>query len=329
MCQQNSARFIKSSRGRCVAVKVNTVVSFARISNSLLLVDSSALTAGCIYLTKGCTYLSSSNMPELAEIRHVVLDMDGTIYLGHTLLPDSLPFLASLRRLGIGYSFLTNNCSRSRREYVSHLREIGIEANPETIWTSAHATIHYLRSSLPGTRRLFVLGTSGLNEDLRADGFQVVDDRPDAVIVGFDTGLSYDGLCRTAYWISRQLPYVATHPDRVCPTDQPTVLPDCAAICALLETATGRKPDAIPGKPNPKMLEAVFAQQGLTPHEVALVGDRLYTDIRMARDAGAVAVLTLTGETKRLDVDACPQSQRPDIVVTDLGEFGQLLKSVR
>ena len=89
------------------------------------------------------------------------------------------------------------------------------------------------------------------------------------------------------------------------------VLPDCAAVCSLFETATGRRPQAIPGKPNRLMLESVFARHNVAPHEVALVGDRLYTDIRMARDAGAVAVLTLTGETKRADVDNCPASNAP------------------
>ncbi len=236
---------------------------------------------------------------DLARIRHVVLDMDGTIYLGGRLFPETRPFLSTLAGVGIGYSFITNNCTRSRAEYVVHLRDLGLDTGSETIWTSAHATIHHLQVNVPTVRRLFVLGTPGLCDDFRLAGFEIVDERPDAVIVGFDTGLTYDRLARTCYWISQQLPYVATHPDRVCPTDQPIVLPDCAAICALLETATGRSPEAIPGKPNPRMLEAVFVQHNLVPQEVALVGDRLYTDIRMARDAGAVAVLTLTGETKR------------------------------
>ena len=111
--------------------------------------------------------------------------------------------------------------------------------SPDAMWTSAHATIHYLQLMVPQARRLFVLGTPGLCDDFRLAGFEIVDERPDAVIVGFDTGLTYDRLARTAYWISHGLPYVATHPDRICPTDQPIVLPDCAAICALLETATG------------------------------------------------------------------------------------------
>lgn len=268
-------------------------------------------------------------MPDLAKIRHVVLDMDGTIYLGKTLFPQTHPFLGSLARMGIGHSFVTNNCSRSRAEYVHHLRKIGIDADPSSISTSAHATIHYLSVELPQVRRLFVHGTPGLKEDFQLAGFTIVDQQPDAVIVGFDTALTYDGLAQTAYWISRGLPYVATHPDRVCPTDQPIVLPDCAAVCSLFETATGRRPQAVPGKPNRLMLESVFARHKVQPDEVALVGDRLYTDIRMARDAGAVGVLTLTGETRREDLAGCPEHSRPDVVVENLGELQRQLESTR
>jgi HAD superfamily hydrolase (TIGR01450 family) len=266
-------------------------------------------------------------MPDLAKIRHVVLDLDGTIYLGKRLFPQSLPFLADLRQLGIGYSFLTNNCSRSRAEYVHHLREIGIDAEPESVVTSAHATIHYLQTHLPRAKRLFVLGAPGLLDDFRLADFEIVDRDPNAVIVGFDLQLTYDDLATTAYHINRGLPYIATHPDRVCPTDRPVILPDCGAFCALFESATGRKPDAVPGKPSPAMLEAVFRPLGLEPNQVAMIGDRIYTDIRMARDAGAVAVLTLTGETKQADIKACPEPHRPDLVINDLGELSQLLQA--
>jgi NagD protein len=264
---------------------------------------------------------------DLAKIRHVVLDMDGTIYLGKKLFSQTRPFLDDLARLKIGHSFVTNNCSRSRAEYVDHLREIGIDAHADAIWTSAHATIHYISAKLPSVKRLFVHGTPGLKDDFRLAGFEIVDHNPEAVIVGFDTGLTYDGLAHTAYWISRGLPYIATHPDRVCPTDRPIVLPDCAAVCSLFETATGRRPDAVPGKPNRLMLEAVFVQHAVPPGEVALVGDRLYTDIRMARDAGTIGVLTLTGETKRSDIEGCPENQRPDLVISDLGEFGRMIET--
>jgi NagD protein len=198
---------------------------------------------------------------------------------------------------------------------------MGIVVEPEAISTSAQATVYYLRSQLPGVKRLLVLGTSGLNDDLRQGGYEIVDDRPDAVVVGFDSTLTYDRLAHTAYWISRKLPYIATHPDRVCPTDKPIVLPDCGAICALFESATGRTPDAIPGKPNPAMLQTIVARYGVSPVETAMVGDRLYTDMRMARDAGAVAVLTLTGEATLADVATAPANERPDLVVSDLEEL--------
>jgi HAD superfamily hydrolase (TIGR01450 family) len=266
-------------------------------------------------------------MLDLGRIRHVALDMDGTIYLGKKVFPQTLPFLDKLPRLGINHSYLTNNCSHSRADYVQRLRQIGVAADLDSIQTSAQATAHYISTQLPHARRLFVLGTPGLHEDFRAAGFNIVSDQPDAVVVGFDTALTYDALCQTAYWISTGLPYVATHPDRVCPTDQPIVLPDCAAICALLETATGRKPEAVPGKPNPAMLLSVCAKYNLKPDEVALVGDRLYTDIRMACDAGALAVLTLTGETKRSDLETCPAANHPDLIINHLGELQQLLEA--
>ncbi|MEX2308828.1 MAG: HAD-IIA family hydrolase [Pirellulales bacterium] len=266
---------------------------------------------------------------DLAKLRHIVLDMDGTMYLGSTLFPHTRPFLATLSRLGIGYSFVTNNCSRSRAQYAAHLGEMGIAARPETIWTSAHATIFYLRTHLIGVKRLFVFGTEGLHDEFHLAGFGVVEVEPDAVVVGFDNELTYERLAYTAYWIAQGLPYIATHPDRVCPTDRPIVLPDCGALCALLESATGRRPDAIPGKPSPAMLQSILDEHGLAPREVAVVGDRLYTDIRMARDAGAIAVLTLSGETKQTDVDSAAASDRPDIVVRDLDEFARLIEDAR
>jgi NagD protein len=265
----------------------------------------------------------------LAKLRHIVFDMDGTIYLGDKLFPATLPFLATLRQLGVGYSFVTNNCSRSRAEYVEHLREMGIDAPADSVLTSIHATVHYLHEELPEARRLFVLGSPGGNEDLRIAGYEVVDDDPDAVIVGFDRELTYDRLCRTAYLIRQGLPYVATHPDRVCPTDEPTVLPDCAAICALLETAAGRPPDAIPGKPRPAMIEEVMDRHGLKPDEVAMIGDRLYTDVRMALDAGVLAVLVLTGEASAAEAAALPAAHRPDLIVKDLDELSELLHKAR
>lgn len=265
----------------------------------------------------------------LAQLRHIVFDMDGTIYLGATLFQETIPFLARLRDLGIGYTFVTNNSSKSRAGYVHHLHEMGIVAPPDSVVTSAHATIHHIRQTLPEARRLFVVTTENALEDWRLGGFEIVEKDPDVLVVSFDFNLNYDRLCRTAYLLSRGVPYFATHPDRICPTDKATVLPDCGAICALLESATGRRPDAIPGKPSPEMLQEVMDRHGLTPHETAMIGDRLYTDVRMARDAGALAVLTLTGEASAEEAMSLPAAQRPDLIVSDLDDLSRQLCAAR
>ncbi len=255
----------------------------------------------------------------LASVRHVVLDMDGTIYKGSTLFPWTLEFLEDLRHAGIGHTFLTNNTSHSKSDYVERLRAMGIPANEGEIYTAADATLDYLRRRLPGARRIALLGTRSLRGQFEGEGFAVDFDAPDAVVVGFDTTLDYARLCRAAWWISRGLPYIATHPDLVCPTDEPTVLVDCGAICAALNAATGRTPVVL-GKPDPAILQGIARKHGLAMDAIAMVGDRLYTDVVLAQRAGAVSVLVLSGEATRKDATAL--SPPPDVVLSHVGELG-------
>ena len=261
-----------------------------------------------------------------SAIRYVVFDMDGTIYLGDKLFAETPPCLAMLEQLGIGYTFITNNCSKSRDEYRTHLLKMGLDVAADLVTTSAQATANLLRTRCPGKNRLFVLGAAGLVDDLRAERFVVDESNPEVVVVGFDLQLNYDRLCRTAYLIKQGMPYLATHPDRVCPTNLPTILPDCGAVCALLESATGRQPDAIAGKPNPSMLGFPMEKYGLEPHQIVVVGDRPYTDIAMAKAAGAGSVLTLTGEATRDSLDGIPPEAHPDAVINNLIELPALLR---
>ena len=184
---------------------------------------------------------------------------------------------------------------------------------------------------MPAVRRLFVLGTASMSRELEGAGFALTadsaSDEPDAVLVGFDTELTFSRLCRAAYWISQGKPFVATHPDRVCPTDQPTVLVDCGAICAALEQAAGRAPDVVLGKPDPCMLRGILSRHALAPKQLAMVGDRLYTDMAMAHRAGALGVLVLTGETTA--AQGANHSPAPDLVVSGLAEFGERLRAAR
>jgi NagD protein len=268
---------------------------------------------------------------KLKRIKHVALDMDGTIYNGSALFPFTVPFLEHLKQMGVTYSFLTNNPSRSTDEYVMHLQKMGIPSNAEEIYTSAQATLDYIKMNYPKVKRLFLLGTPGMISEFEAAGFESAaddpDDRPDMVVAGFDRSLVYSRLCRACWWVRQGLPYIATNPDRVCPTNQPTVLVDCGSICACIEHATGRRPDVVIGKPDPRMLAGILQRYSIQPDEVAIVGDRLYTDIAMAVNTHSLGVLVLTGETQSKDVRH--SEIQPDIILQNVSELGKLLESMK
>lgn len=266
-------------------------------------------------------------MNKLAKIRHFALDMDGTLYLGNKLFPWTQDFLAGLRERGIGYTFLTNNPTKSVADYLLKLKNLGIEASEDNMLTTSLAAIDYLKAKLPKARRLFMLGTPSMVEQFRKAGYEACaddpDDRPDALVVAFDMTLTYPRLCRAAWWAKQGIPYIATNPDRVCPTDQPTVLVDCGSLQRCIEEATGRRPDIVLGKPDPTMLFDLMEKHGLAPEEIAMVGDRIYTDTAMARNAGAVGILVLSGETTAEVAAASPNP--PDFVFENVGEILKML----
>lgn len=267
----------------------------------------------------------------LRKIRHLALDMDGTIYKGSTLFPFTRDFLASLREMGIGYTFLTNNPSKNVTDYLAKLANLGIEADASQIYTSTQSTIEHLQQHYPKAKRIFALGTPSMCDEFRQTGFVVCEDshldEPDAVVVAFDMTLNFSRLGRAAWWIAKGKPFIATNPDRVCPTDQPTIWVDCGSICACLQAATGRAADAVMGKPHPSMLRGILQKHGLKPSELGMVGDRTYTDMAMAHSAGAIGILVLTGETTRDDADK--YSPAPDLVLPSINELGELLRETR
>ena len=279
---------------------------------------------------------------KLSKIKHLALDMDGTIYLGSTLFPFTKKFLADMTEAGISYSFLTNNPSISVADYLKKLDRLGIEATEDNMYTTSLAAIDYIKSHYPQAKRLFILGTPSMTTQFEEAGFiscaDDPDDVPDVLVVAFDKTLAYDRLCRASWRASQGIPYVATNPDRVCPTDQRTVLVDCGSMCKCIEYATGRQPDVCVGKPDPNMLRGVFERYGYQPDEVAMVGDRIYTDTATAHNAGAFGVLVLSGETtlevvEKVAEDArtnpAPEFFPPDIIVRDVKELGELLIASR
>ncbi len=282
--------------------------------------------------------LDAVTKEKLSKIKHVALDMDGTIYLGSKIFPYTIDFLQRLTDAGITYSFLTNNPTRSVADYLKKLEKLGIIAEEKNMYTTSLATIDYIKANHPEAKRLFMLGTPSMQEQFILSGFEAcedsAEDRPDVLVVAFDSTLTYDRLCRAAWWASQGVPYVATNPDRVCPTDQPTVLVDCGSLQKCIEHATGRKPDIVLGKPDPTMLDGIRQHMGLEPEEIAMVGDRIYTDTAMAHNAGAFGVLVLSGETTietalQVAEDArnnpAPEFFPPDLIVRDIAELGDLL----
>lgn len=268
---------------------------------------------------------------QLIRIKHVALDMDGTIYMGNSIFPFTIPFLEKLDGMGISYSFLTNNPSKSIDDYLKKLSNMGIHATEEEIYNTTIATIDYIHTHYPEAKKLFLLGTPSMISQFEKAGFISTsddpDDMPDIIVAAFDMTLSYSRLCRAAWWISQGLPYIATNPDRVCPTNERTILVDCGSICKCLESATGRKPDITLGKPDPNMLVGIRQQKHLQAEEIAMVGDRIYTDIAMAFNANALGCLVLSGETTLEVAKAAPR--QPDLIVENIWELGQLLEEAR
>jgi len=274
----------------------------------------------------------------LSKLRHLVLDMDGTIYLGKKLFPFTKGFLEDLGRMGVGHSFLTNNPTKSVADYVASLSGMGISATEENVYTTSLEAIDYIKERHPSARRLFMLGTPSMVSQFEKAGYEACadspDDRPDVLVVAFDTTLTYQRLCRAAWWASQGIPYIATNPDRVCPTENETVLVDCGSLQKCIEHATGRKPDIVLGKPDPTMLQGIMKRHGLKADEVAMVGDRIYTDTAMAHNAGATGVLVLSGETtmetamavaKDAATNPDPEFYPPEVIVRDIRELGDLL----
>lgn len=258
----------------------------------------------------------------LRNVQCFLLDMDGTFYLGNRLLPGALELIDLLNQRGIQFLFLTNNSSRTRKEYADKLRNLGLALSDDRIFTSGEATAIALAKQKPGAK-LYVVGTPALEREFVDHGFQLTDEAPDYAVLGFDTTLTYEKLWRLCDLVSAGVPYIATHPDINCPTET-GFMPDIGAMMALVATSTGKQPDLVIGKPHAPIVEAVTEKLGLPIGALCMVGDRLYTDIALGK-TGITTVLVLSGETHPDDVPHSPF--RPDFVMQNLAELVDTLKA--
>ena len=258
-------------------------------------------------------------MAELTDKRLFLLDMDGTLYLDDDLFPGTVPLLRRIREKGGRYLFLTNNSSRGADSYVEKLRRLGIESEPGDFLTSVDALILFLRKGDYAGKRLYAAGTESFRRQLQQAGFAVTRDRDAAevLICGFDTELTFQKLEDACILLNRGAEFLATNPDWVCPTWYGCV-PDCGSVCEMLFRATGRRPRVI-GKPQPEMALLAMESAGFAPEETVLVGDRLYTDIACAVNAGIDSVLVLSGESTAEDLEA--SEVKPRWVLRDVAEL--------
>jgi HAD superfamily hydrolase (TIGR01450 family) len=260
------------------------------------------------------------SLARLRSIGAFAFDMDGTTYLGGRLLPGVAQFLALLDRRGIPYVFLTNNSSKSRREYHAKLARLGLSCREDAVMTSGEATLRYLHRERPGAR-VFLLATPSFEAEAREAGIALVPSQAEAdvLVLAYDMTLTFQRLADLCDGVRRGLPFIATHPDVNCPVDG-GYLPDVGAFLACIEKATGRGPDLVVGKPGDLMVAALCERVALPAGRIAYVGDRLYTDVAMAARSGMLGVLVLSGETTLADLPG--SAVTPDLVADGVGELG-------
>jgi HAD superfamily hydrolase (TIGR01457 family) len=260
---------------------------------------------------------------KLSKIRGFLLDMDGTFYLSDRLLEGALRFIDLLREQKKEFLFLTNNSSKHRRQYAEKITRLGLALPEEMVLTSGEATALHLQKQKPGAK-VYVVGTPFLEEEFRQHGFHLTDSEPDFLVLGFDTTLTYQKMWTLCDFVRAGVPYIATHPDFNCPTETGW-MPDIGAMIAFVNAATGREPDLVVGKPNRLIVDAASVKLNLPVEEMAMIGDRLYTDIALGQSSGITTVLVLSGETKPEDVRDSPF--QPDYTFQNLGGVADWLKA--
>lgn len=260
-------------------------------------------------------------LAKLKEIKVFVLDMDGTIYLGDKVLEGAIEFTEEAKRSGKKVLYFTNNASKSKSIYLNKLHKLGFAANNNDIVTSGDVTADFLNKNHPGAS-VYLVGTPELEQSFKDYGINLTDGSyADIVVSSFDTTLTYEKLVHACNLIRDGAIFYSTHPDFNCPTEN-GFIPDSGAICALITASTGKSPRYF-GKPHLESAEMMSRLCDVSFYEMAIVGDRLYTDIALGRNNGILSILVLSGETKQEDVT---QENRGDLVFEGIFSIQEYLK---
>jgi len=244
------------------------------------------------------------------------IDLDGTIYLDDEPINGAREFIAKLRNLNKHIYFLSNNSSKSKASYIKKLRSMGIKAREEELILSTDGVIEFLLKER--VKDVFVVGTKSMRQAFKNAGFNISSNDPKYVVLGYDTELTYSKIRQAALLLQNGVNLIATHCDMVCPTIEGPI-PDIGSILALFQAATGKIPVKVFGKPNPEMVSHIMERHHARKEEVIIIGDRLYTDMELARRIGCDFICTLSGETHREDIENI--EDHPDLVVRNIGEL--------
>jgi len=237
-----------------------------------------------------------------------LFDIDGTIAVGDTLYPGSAGLLEHIEKSGGRAYFITNNSTKSGRDYVTKFREaFHLETTEDQFVTSGFMTVRFLKDKYPD-KKIFVLGTASFVNELTKNGLNITEkyeEGIECVVVAYDSELTYDKLIQASrVLLTADVPYYATNPDLRCPIDF-GFIPDCGAICGMLKDTTDKSPVYL-GKPNPDVVKLCLELSGFSPDETLVVGDRLYTDIACGINGGVDTCVLYTGEARPEDIADTP-----------------------
>lgn len=254
-------------------------------------------------------------MQRLKNVKLYLLDMDGTIYIDNDLFDGVTDFLNYVKNIGGRYMFLTNNSSKSVDAYIKKLDSLGISSTANDFLTSVDATVYYLKPK--NYKKIYVVGTESFKSQLSGAGLNITDkleDDIDCLCMGFDTELTFKKLEDACILLNRDIDYIATNPDLVCPTWYGSV-PDCGSVGEMIYNATGKRPFFI-GKPNSLMVDLAVEKTGFKREQTAIIGDRLYTDIACAKNANINGIFVLSGEGTTDDI--ARYNVQPDYIYKDI-----------
>jgi glycerol-1-phosphate dehydrogenase [NAD(P)+] len=256
-----------------------------------------------------------SELSELLNKKVFFFDLDGTTYLGNKLFDGVQDLLHLLQQQNKLFYFLSNNSSKSTKDYLKKLEKLSLNVSIENIILSQHPTIDYLKRN--NFKKIFLMGTQSLKDEFVSEGFNLTEEDPEILVLAFDQEFTYNRLAKASYYLQNDIPYIATHLDNRCPTED-GYIPDAGGIAALLYKATERMPKVF-GKPNREMLLFKLRELALSPKVAAMFGDRLYTDIKMGLNADVATCCVLSGETSLKMIET--SEYKPDYIIKGLWEL--------